>query len=216
MTNTARPGKTWIHQCSGERLSTSRLPHEGTGAWTIPDLPAGASATLDITATVLPDGPYENVAEVTAADQPDTDDIYGDGGGEDWEDVYNGTDSAYATAFIEDTFANNEINADAPLWVTDRSPEVSFFTGGGSKDTNGIQDGPWLYDTYNDVVPDKNDIVNAFAAAYTNSDGNGGTDTATITITITGVNDIPTAVNDFGAVTEDLTITINNSESGNL
>ncbi len=51
---------------------------------------------------------------------------------------------------------------------------------------------------------------------YTISDGNGGTDTATITITITGVNDIPTAVNDFGAVTEDLTITINNSESGNL
>ncbi len=51
---------------------------------------------------------------------------------------------------------------------------------------------------------------------YTISDGNGGTDTANITITITGVNDTPTAVNDFGAVTEDLTITITNDESGNL
>ncbi len=50
---------------------------------------------------------------------------------------------------------------------------------------------------------------------YTISDGN-LTDTANITITITGVNDTPTAVNDFGAVTEDSTITINNGESGNL
>ena len=51
---------------------------------------------------------------------------------------------------------------------------------------------------------------------YTISDGKGGVDTANITITITGVNDTPTAVNDFGAVTEDLTITITNGESGNL
>ncbi len=50
---------------------------------------------------------------------------------------------------------------------------------------------------------------------YTISDGN-LTDTANITITITGVNDTPTAVNDFGAVTEDSTITIDNGESGNL
>ena len=50
---------------------------------------------------------------------------------------------------------------------------------------------------------------------YTISDGN-LTDTANITITITGVNDTPTAVNDFGAVTEDSTITITNGESGNL
>ena len=51
---------------------------------------------------------------------------------------------------------------------------------GGSKDTLCLQDpcedgsggpgGPWLYDTVNDVVPDKNDIVNAFAAAYEDPD----------------------------------------------
>ena len=46
--------------------------------------------------------------------------------------------------------------------------------------------------------------------------GNGGTDTANITITIIGVNDTPTAVNDFGVVTEDATITITNGESRNL
>ncbi len=93
-------------------------------------------------------------------------------GADDWADIYadviDGTPAgdnsdAFAIAFIEDTFAANE---------------SSFFTGGGSKDTLCIQDpcadgsgasggaGPWLYDTVNDVVPDKNDIVNAFAAAY--------------------------------------------------
>ena len=48
---------------------------------------------------------------------------------------------------------------------------MSFYTGGGSKDTNGIQDGPWIYDTTNDQVPDADDIVTAFAAAYENTDG---------------------------------------------
>ncbi len=91
--------------------------------------------------------------------------------GDDWENVYNGDSSAFATSFIEDSFANGEIVG----WEA-RTPEVSFFDGGGSKDTLCIQDpcedgsggagGPWLYDTVNDVVPDKNDIVNAFAAAY--------------------------------------------------
>jgi len=91
--------------------------------------------------------------------------------GDDWENVFDGTSSAFATAFIQDSFANNPIVG----WEA-RTPEVSFFTGGGSKDTLCLQDpcedgsggpgGPWLYDTVNDVVPDKNDIVNAFAAAY--------------------------------------------------
>ncbi|MDH3625175.1 MAG: hypothetical protein OEQ49_14990 [Myxococcales bacterium] len=96
--------------------------------------------------------------------------------GDDWENVFNGTSGAFATAFIQDTFANNEI----PGPFEGRTPEISFFTGGGSKDTECLQDpcgpgasdpadgagGPWLYDTFNDQVPDKNDIVNAFAAAY--------------------------------------------------
>lgn len=77
--------------------------------------------------------------------------------GEDWINVYNGTSSAFATAFIVDTFGNATI-AGFP------TPENSFFTGGGSKDTEDIPS--WQYDTVNDVVPDKNDIVTAFAAAY--------------------------------------------------
>jgi hypothetical protein len=97
--------------------------------------------------------------------------------GDDWENILadwkDGTPAgdnsgAFAISIAEDTFANNPINGLAEPWVPARTPENSFFTGGGSKDTNGIQDGPWLYgaDDKNDVVPDKNDIVNAFAAAY--------------------------------------------------
>ena len=110
-------------------------------------------------------------------------------GADDWADIYadwaDGTPAgdnsgAFAISFIEDTFANNPINGSAEPWVPGRTPEVSFFTGGGSKDTLCVQDpcedgsggagGPWLYDTVNDQVPDKNDIVNAFAAAYDDPD----------------------------------------------
>lgn len=98
-------------------------------------------------------------------------DFVGDGntineGDDDWVDIYNGTSSAFATAFIEDTFANNNIDNGAEAFVALRTPEDSFYTGGGSKDTHGIQEGPWLYKVESDQVPDKNDIVNAFAAAY--------------------------------------------------
>lgn len=93
--------------------------------------------------------------------------------GDDWENVYDGDASAFATSFVEDTFANNNVNEiGAQPFVVLRTPEVSFFTGGGSKDVNGIQDGPWKYKVISDQVPDKNDIVNAFAAAYDDpSDG---------------------------------------------
>src|SRR5262249_54764295 len=44
-----------------------------------------------------------------------------------------------------------------------------IFTGGGSKDTLGIQQGPWLF---TDSKPQgKNDITHAFAAAYIDSNG---------------------------------------------
>ena len=55
-----------------------------------------------------------------------------------------------------------------------RGPDSSFAPGvpsgsrrgGVTVEGNGDTGGPWRYDTYNDQVPDKNDIVNAFAAAY--------------------------------------------------
>jgi uncharacterized repeat protein (TIGR01451 family) len=76
----------------------------------------------------------------------------------DWANIFNNTDNAFTTTFVEDTVS---------------TAEVSFFTGGGSKDEEAISTAfgankSWLYDNANDVVPDKDDISNAFAAAYTN------------------------------------------------
>lgn len=114
----------------------------------------------------------------TVGDANTTDDAVD---GDDWANIYEdytpgdipmvGPSSAFAISFVEDHFANGNINNGAEPFVALRTPENSFFTGGGSKDTNGIQEGPWLYDTTNDQVPDKNDIVNAFAAAYVDDKG---------------------------------------------
>ncbi|MCP3977284.1 MAG: DUF11 domain-containing protein, partial [bacterium] len=59
----------------------------GTGVWDVASVAAGATASIDITATVLGSGSYQNDAEVTAADQSDTDDTYGNGSGEDFATV---------------------------------------------------------------------------------------------------------------------------------
>jgi uncharacterized repeat protein (TIGR01451 family) len=91
--------------------------------------------------------------------------------GEDWADVFDGTSRAFATSFINDSFGNDPIPG-----FLGRTPEASFFTGDGSQDTECLQDpcdspsggagGPWLYSTVDNQVPDRNDIVTAFAAAY--------------------------------------------------
>ena len=75
--------------------------------------------------------------------------------GDDWDKVFAGTSGAFATAFITDPTG---------------SAENSFFTGGGSKDERPISSGNqhWEWDDADDVVPDKDDLSHAFAAAYRN------------------------------------------------
>ena len=77
--------------------------------------------------------------------------------GDDWDRVHAGTSSAFATAFIPDPVG---------------SAETSFYTGGGSKDERPISTGNqhWEWENTNDVVPDKDDLSNAFAAAYVDPD----------------------------------------------
>ena len=61
--------------------------------------------------------------------------------------------------------------ADACSFISDlsNSRDDDIFTGGGSKDTLGIQQGPWLF---TDSKPQaKDDITHAYAAAYTASNG---------------------------------------------
>ena len=77
--------------------------------------------------------------------------------GDDWDKVYAGTSNAFATAFITDPTG---------------AAENSFYTGGGSKDERPISTGGqhWEWDDANDVVPDKDDLSHAFAAAYRDPD----------------------------------------------
>src|SRR5262245_39639426 len=67
----------------------------------------------------------------------------------DWDEVFAGTSGALATAFVTDAVNSN----------TD-----DIYTGGGSKDTLGIQQGQWLFT--GSKPQGKNDITHAYAAAY--------------------------------------------------
>ena len=61
---------------------------------------------------------------------------------------------------------------------------------------------------------DAGDIVTD-VFTYTLTDGT-ATDTATITITVIGINDTPTAQDDEGAITEDLTLTVTNGSNSTI
>ncbi len=71
--------------------------------------------------------------------------------GEDWQNVYNKTSAALATTFLADGVTPN--------------PDVSAYTGGGSKDDLDIPNWRWT----STLVPDKDDITNAYATAYVNN-----------------------------------------------
>ena len=67
---------------------------------------------------------------------------------DDWENVFEGTSGATDTAF-----------------VTEPSPNSSFFTGGGSKDPQDIPN--WLWKDESGGLPDKANLQHSYAAAYT-------------------------------------------------
>ena len=78
---------------------------------------------------------------------------------DDWAALYQNRAStndcsAYAFAFINDQTGAND---------------TTYWQGGGSKDAYDPALGPWLWGP-NNVSPDKNDIVNAFAALYNVTD----------------------------------------------
>jgi uncharacterized repeat protein (TIGR01451 family) len=67
--------------------------------------------------------------------------------GDDWQ---NGTPGAADTLFI-------------PMSVEGEGPDTSYFKGGGSKDENALSQ--WAWDD-TDVAPDKDELMNVFAAVY--------------------------------------------------
>lgn len=78
--------------------------------------------------------------------------------GDDWQDLYgtDGTDgeSTVPTKFDGFTFVPDGLGT---------TGDTTYWTGGGSKDRNDISQWQW---SANDQSPDKNDLENAFAAAY--------------------------------------------------
>jgi fimbrial isopeptide formation D2 family protein len=76
----------------------------------------------------------------------------------------NATDSA-ATEPDDDWDSLNHALADVHIGASSESAanDTTYFTGGGSKDVNDVSQ--WNY-TANDQTPDKDDILDAFAAAY--------------------------------------------------
>ncbi len=119
-------------------------------------LPAGATATVTVSAVIpldifgtpaaggtgnLPSGPFE--LDGNALNDPAP--------GDDWSNaVFGDGGSSFAHSFVTDA-------------VNSRTDDI--FTGGGSKDTLGIQQGQWLF---TDSKPQaKDDITHAYAAMYT-------------------------------------------------
>ena len=74
-----------------------------TGIWTVGAVIPGTPRVLQITARVLPTGTYLNAAEVTAADQPDINDTYGNGSGNDYGTATVSPRGTDATIDITDT-----------------------------------------------------------------------------------------------------------------
>jgi Domain of unknown function DUF11 len=120
-------------------------------------LPAGATESVTVSAPIpldifgpttsggtgnLPAGPFE--LDGNALDDPAV-------AGDDWSNaVFGNGGSTFAHSFVTD--AVNTTGDD-------------IFTGGGSKDTQGVQNGPWLYTASKPQA--KNDITHAYAAMST-------------------------------------------------
>src|SRR5262249_35022479 len=78
----------------------------------------------------------------------------------DWDQVFNDvTNGTTTSGAVAQAFVTDKVNTTADY----------IFTGGGSKDTNGIQERPWLFTA---AKPQrKDDITHAYAATYTAANG---------------------------------------------
>jgi uncharacterized repeat protein (TIGR01451 family) len=122
-------------------------------------LAAGATESVSVSAVIpldifgapsaggtgnLPAGPFELDGNATTSTSHDWDQVF--------SDVQNGTTTSDS---IARSFVTDAVN----------SSRDDIFTGGGSKDTQGIQQGPWRF---TDSKPQgKDDITHAYAATYT-------------------------------------------------
>ncbi len=103
-----------------------------TGLWTVGSLPVGGTSTLSIVATVTGAGPYVNVAQVAASDQPDPDSAPGND---------EPTDDDYASATVGGAFIDLSLQKTV-VPSTVRRGETATYTltvrNDGSADATGI------------------------------------------------------------------------------
>ena len=81
VTDTLPAGLTYVSDNAGGAYDGA------TGVWTIGDLAVGASVSMEFVVTVDEPGTFVNEAEVTAANEEDSDSTPGDGEGDDWDDA---------------------------------------------------------------------------------------------------------------------------------
>ena len=81
VTDTLPAGLTYVSDDAGGAYDAA------TGVWTIGDLAVGESVSMEFTVTVDEPGSFTNEAEVTAANEEDSDSVPGDGQGDDWDDA---------------------------------------------------------------------------------------------------------------------------------
>ncbi len=152
LTNQGPDGATGVAVTVSSPPAVTYVSHAGvgafapaTGVWTVGDIGAGETVTLEIATTVDDVGRWTCVAEVTTADQQDADSVPGDGEGDDWDEAGVEVSSVLASAVVGDT-----------VWLDD--------------DADGIQD-PGEAGIAGAVVVLTNTDTNATATQTTNANG---------------------------------------------
>jgi uncharacterized repeat protein (TIGR01451 family) len=96
VTDTLPAGLTYVSDNAGGAYNPA------TGVWTIGDLAVGASTSMEFVVTVDEAGSFTNEAEVTAANEEDSDSVPGDGQGDDWDQATVTASQVQASSTIGD------------------------------------------------------------------------------------------------------------------
>jgi uncharacterized repeat protein (TIGR01451 family) len=113
VTDTLPAGLTYVSDNAGGAYDSA------TGVWTIGDLAVGESVSMDFVVTVDEPGSFTNVAEVTAANEPDSDSTPNDGEGDDWDD-------AIITAVVSPPIIDLELVKDVSPSAVQVGEETTF------------------------------------------------------------------------------------------
>ena len=162
---------------------------DGTGIWTIGALANGATATLNITATVLASGDYGNYAQVTASDQDDPDSTPGDDS--------DGDDDDDTETPVPNPVPDPEADLSLDKSVDDSTPDVGAdvvftiaVTNDGPSDATGVIVTDQLPSGYSYVSDDGSGTYVSGTGLWTiGALANGATATLNITATVLASGD---------------------------